>query len=304
MVRAAIREPTPSPARPRAFALVLAGGGARGAVHAGVLRGLDRAGLRPSALVGVSMGAIVAVAYGLNPDWYRALATADVGRVPGLLRGDRGLSGVRRLVRDGRYLDGFVRRWGALSRGSPVVRAMLRELTLDRDLADAHVPIAVIATDLVTGRRVVLRAGDASEAAYASAALAGVLPPVRRDGALLADGGYADGAPIDVARTLTPGPVIVVHPDGAPGVARPRTGLEALQRSLEVSLAERCRARYREADLDLTVPLACEVTGFDLADRRRAIAAGIRAVRTREAALRALIEGPGDTTIGGRVAAA
>lgn len=288
----AARVRTPPPPARRAFALVLAGGGARGSVHAGVLRGLERLGLEPTALVGVSMGAIVGVTYSLNPDWYRALVAADMARVPGLVGRGRDVSGVRRLVREGRYLEGFVRRWGALSHGSSVVKAMLRELTLGRDLTEARLPIAVVATDLVTGGRVVVRDGDAAEAAYASAALAGILPPLRRAGALLADGGYADGVPIDVARGLGDGPVIVVHPAGAPGLARPRTGLEALQRSLEVSLAGRSRERYREADLDLAVPLAADVTSFGLGDKRRGIAAGIRAVRASGPARRRLVDAP------------
>lgn len=50
------------------FALVLAGGGARGMAHVGVLRGLERHGLRPSAIVGVAMGAIVSAAYASDPD--------------------------------------------------------------------------------------------------------------------------------------------------------------------------------------------------------------------------------------------
>lgn len=50
------------------FTLVLAGGGARGYAHAGVLRALEFHGMRPSALVGVSMGAIVAVTYALREE--------------------------------------------------------------------------------------------------------------------------------------------------------------------------------------------------------------------------------------------
>ncbi len=64
--------PVPSPSssehRPhRPFTLVLAGGGARGFAHVGVLRALEADGYRPSALVGVSMGAAVSVGYALRP---------------------------------------------------------------------------------------------------------------------------------------------------------------------------------------------------------------------------------------------
>ena len=38
---------------------MLSGGGARGAAHVGVLRELERAGIRPSMVIGTSMGAII-----------------------------------------------------------------------------------------------------------------------------------------------------------------------------------------------------------------------------------------------------
>ena len=52
------------------FTLALGGGGARGWAHIGVARGLDRLGLRPTRIVGTSMGAIIGagMAAGRTPD--------------------------------------------------------------------------------------------------------------------------------------------------------------------------------------------------------------------------------------------
>lgn len=55
--------------------LVLCGGGVRGLAHAGVLRALEQAGLRPHVLVGVSMGAIVAATYSRA----KAIMSAETG---------------------------------------------------------------------------------------------------------------------------------------------------------------------------------------------------------------------------------
>lgn len=52
-----------STATHKCFALVLSGGGARGLSHAGVLRALIARGYIPSAVVGVSMGAVVGATY-------------------------------------------------------------------------------------------------------------------------------------------------------------------------------------------------------------------------------------------------
>ena len=48
------------------FGLVLAGGGARGMAHAGVLRALNHLGYYPSAIAGYSMGSVVGAAYALG----------------------------------------------------------------------------------------------------------------------------------------------------------------------------------------------------------------------------------------------
>lgn len=102
--------------------------------------------------------------------------------------------------------------WGLDSRTVRRIKRLLRELTLGRSLEESRPPLSIIATDLPAGRSVVLRQGDASEVAYASCALAGVFPPLRRNDLLLADGGYADLAPITVARSTGAQRVIVVDP--------------------------------------------------------------------------------------------
>lgn len=63
-------EPAASPPQPPKLALVLSGGGARGAAHIGVLRVLEELRIRPDLVVGTSMGSIVGGLYaaGWSPD--------------------------------------------------------------------------------------------------------------------------------------------------------------------------------------------------------------------------------------------
>ncbi len=51
------------------FGLALSGGGARGIAHIGILKALEENGISPVAISGTSMGAIVAVAYGLGIEY-------------------------------------------------------------------------------------------------------------------------------------------------------------------------------------------------------------------------------------------
>lgn len=128
----------------RPFALVLAGGGARGFAHVGVLRGLERLGYAPSALVGVSMGALVAAGWALRDDWYPVLMGMDTHAFPRPLRPRDGTGSWREryrswlaFVRAGR--DMFLG-WGV---GAPAVaagEAMLRHVTAGRLLEDGRAP--------------------------------------------------------------------------------------------------------------------------------------------------------------------
>lgn len=106
------------------------------------------------------------------------------------------------ILRSGRALRHLVRRWGALTYAREPIEARLRGLTLGKRLEEARLPLAIVATDLLSGRRVVPTTGPTAEATYASSALAGILPPARYANALLADGCYSDVAPVDVARGL------------------------------------------------------------------------------------------------------
>jgi NTE family protein len=208
------------PLRPRAgssrahrpFALVLSGGGARGLAHVGVLRALEHLGLRPSGIVGVSMGAIVGAVYALNEDWYDALVGVDVERLPGVANGSSSgpMGRLRSAVASGRAIGQMVLSWGTWAASEPTIRALLAEVTLGKAIDEGRIPFAAVATDLRTERRFVIERGSAADAIYASAALAGILPPHRQGDALLVDGVYADGAPVDVARGMGVEAVVAV----------------------------------------------------------------------------------------------
>ncbi len=274
------------------YALVLAGGGARGMAHAGVLRALQAYGCPPSALVGVSMGAIVAAAYALNPDWYRALLKVEPPRLPQILTAsERGLfERLRGSLAREMTLHQLVHGWGLRAGTVRRIRAQLHDLVCGRSLEESRPPLFVIATDLRSGSSVVLDHGDASEAIYASSALAGLLPPLPRDDGLLADGGYADQAPIQVARQTGARAVVVVDPDYELEGWAPGNGLEAMARALEISMQEHARLLLGEADLILRPRFSLPIRALDFEHKRLAVAAGIRAVRESLPHLRALLK--------------
>lgn len=232
------------------------------------------------------MGAIVAATYALNPDWYRLLVTMDTETfpAPGTLSPSRSAGGLRRVatgLAGARTMWRLIRGWGTGDGSRPAAEAALRALTRGRDLDSGRIRVAVCATDLHTGARVVLERGPAAEAAYASAALAGVMPPLEKDGQLLCDGAYADLAPVDVARRFDAGAVIAVDPAQQPGDAPIRNGLQALMRAVEICHLRHAELRFLDADLVLRPRFRRPIDVLDFDAKRECIAAGVRAVRDR-----------------------
>lgn len=178
-------------AAPQAFSLALGGGGARGFAHAGVLDVLDRAGLHPAAIAGTSMGALVGALYasGVVPSrMAEAFELLDFKGVVSITSINLGPESVL-------TADRFEAR---LRRALPATFAELR------------FPFSCVATDLITGERVVMSEGDLPLAIRASMSIPVVYEPVRKDGRLLVDGGVVDPVPVEAARVLGGDPVVAV----------------------------------------------------------------------------------------------
>jgi len=176
--------------------VVLAGGGARGFAHIGVLKALHEAGVPFDYLGGTSMGGIVAA--GMAMEWDIAELTARV----------------RDAFVDNRPLSDLTVPLIALYRGAKV-SALLRKHFGDIKIEELAKPYFCVSSDLTTGRDYVHRTGLLWRALRASVALPGILPPVTAEGGhLLVDGGVMNNLPVDVMAQEARGPIIAVDVSG------------------------------------------------------------------------------------------
>jgi len=176
----------------RTLGLTLGGGGAFGAAHVGVLQVLAERGIRPGIITGTSSGALVGAAYaaGFEP--------------PAIERAARRFrwSAIARWS--------FAPRWGLLDTHA-VGHSLHRHLGSDPLIEHLPRRFAAVATDLRTRQAVTIDEGPLSVALRSTIAVPGLLPPVRRDGRLLADGGIVDNVPVRATRALGATRVIVVR---------------------------------------------------------------------------------------------
>ncbi|MGR5210442.1 patatin-like phospholipase family protein [Vibrio rotiferianus] len=208
--------------RPK-IAVVLAGGGAKGAAHIGVLKALEEMNIPVDIVTGTSMGAYVGGLYatGMSADEIESFIYSVDWNSGYRDRVDRS----QRRVRDKEYEDryqittdlglrfGEVRSPTGVVQGQNMLR-ILRETTgnLGRfdSFDDLAIPYRSVATDIVELEEVVLGNGYLVDAMMASMSVPGALPPYELNGHMLVDGGVVNNMPVDVARAMGADVVIAV----------------------------------------------------------------------------------------------
>jgi NTE family protein len=210
-------------ARPR-IGLALGGGGARGMSHVRILKKLETLGIPVDCIAGTSAGALIGAMYasGRSPDDIEQLILSidwkDVMN-DALPRRDRSL---RRKAEDAQRLTrlgiGFgsekgVGIAGGVSEGAKLL-ALFEQATgtgrVSGSFDELPIPFRAVATDINTGKPVVLGRGSLPMAMRASMSLPAIFQPVAMDGKVLLDGGVSDQIPIDVVRDMGAQRIIAV----------------------------------------------------------------------------------------------
>jgi NTE family protein len=172
--------------------LALGGGAARGWAHIGVLRALNKAGIKPDIIAGTSIGAVVG-------------SCEVAGQLDELEEFARELT--RRRVLG--YLDFNLAGTGLIT-GHRLGERLRKQLG-DTRIEDLPRRFHAVATEIGTGHEVWLSRGNLVEAVRASYALPGVFRPVKVDGRWLFDGALVNPIPISVCRALGARYVIAVN---------------------------------------------------------------------------------------------
>jgi NTE family protein len=265
-------------------ALVLSGGGAKGAWEAGAAVALIEAGLPVRLVAGSSAGALTAA----------MLADGRLDRLQALwssLSRDQVFG-----LRPGVFFAGLLPGWLTLlaldQAGSLFDPAPLRDListTLDIERVRASpLRLLVVTTDLARRTpRVFDNATVGIDALMAAAAVPGAFPPVAVDGVLLVDGGLTGRAPVlEALGTDVPvGRALVLLSYAADELGQAPTRLRrTLEEAFETAMVHQIRrdaelAAFRHPAVDVQLlapaaPLRLRPLDFDTAAMAEALARG------------------------------
>ena len=276
--------PTPEPVvELPSVALVLGGGGAKGFAHVGVIKALEANGIKPTLIVGTSVGSLVGSLYasGYTPLQLEqlALTTTDSQLTDFTLSNQGFIEGIK--------LKNFV-----------------NNKVSAKAIEDFPIAFAAVAAEKHTLKKAVFTTGDAGLAVQASCSVPNIFIAPRipeKVGKKYIDGGVVSLVPIDSARDL--GADIVIAVDVTAALDNGATDNKALTISslsdfwglLEtnvVSSTIRSSSIRRERDrADVLITLAVShISSIDTSQRRALIAAGSQATTAQMAAIKQLIK--------------
>ena len=185
------------------IALVLSGGGARGLAHIGVIEELLKHDYEITSIAGTSMGALVGGVYARGKldefrDWVTSLDHFEIFKLVDFSFGSAGLV-----------------------KGEKVLNAIKKFIT-DKNIEDLPIPYSATAVDIIKHKEVVITSGSLFEAIRASIAIPTVFTPLKKDGAVMVDGGVMNNVPISNVKRTEGDKLVVVHVNANIPVIHPK----------------------------------------------------------------------------------
>ena len=176
--------------------VALGGGGVRGLAHAPALQAIDECGIKPAAIAGTSMGAIIGALYASGTSGDELVAGIDKYTV----KDDDSLKDViskAPLMAKWLSVVSLDLRHGGLFKTDGFLKYFSQKLKA-KTFEDLEIPLHIVTTNFWTGEQVVFSSGDLLPAISASMAIPGIFAPVIIDGQVLVDGGLCNNVPYDV----------------------------------------------------------------------------------------------------------
>lgn len=278
-----------SAARPK-IGLVLSGGGARGLAQIGVLKVLEAHNIPVDAIVGNSLGSVIGGLYAsgystaqiesiaVATDWSELLSFSEETKRTDLFVGQKEAHEEGYLVIRFDGLEPIIP--SAISGGQRLSNffsfvCLQAKYHPGPSFDDLKIPFRAVATDLLTGRRVVLDRGSLAEAMRASVTVPLLYSPLTRDSMSLVDGGLTSNIPVDLARSMNCDVVIAVN-STSPMRNAGQLGApwEIADQIMTIMMQEANQRQLATADVVLTPVLGGRIVS-DFSDVLGVIRAGI-----------------------------
>ncbi len=163
------------------FSLILSGGSSLGLAHIGIIKFLEEQNLRPSEIIGTSIGSVIGALYAIGntsetiKEKLEGIKTHDLFEI--------------------KYFQGRIEYKKA--------KAMLKEMFHNKKISEAKIPLKIIATNIKNGNKKIFTSKDdilIYDAILASISIPGVLTAKRIKHEVFIDGCVSSNLPVEVAK--------------------------------------------------------------------------------------------------------
>lgn len=232
--------------------LALGGGAVLGAAHIGVLRALKEHDVSIEFISGTSIGAFVAAlfAFGNNCEEVEEIAI------------DLSWKNITSIS---------FSKMGLFSNDK--IKNFLDEKIGEKTFDMAEIPIAMIAADISTGEKVILKEGLIAEAVMASTCIPGIFQPTSIGNRLLVDGGIVENVPISPLMEMGADYIIAIDLNAKLEYDKPENMIDVLMNSFHYSLANVAKLQTQKADL-LIQPDLSSFNHIDVSQTKNLIEVG------------------------------
>jgi len=248
----------PVPFKRPSLGIALGGGFARGLAHIGVLKVFEEEGIPIDFIAGTSVGSVIGAAY------CSGISAQELAEVAAL-------------VRFKHFARWTISRFGIASNDRMI--GFLQKVLKVKTFEELKIPLAVAATDFVSGDGVVFRSGPLIDPVRASCAYPGMFLPVNINGKLLVDGMLAHSVPTVPLREMGANRVLGVYLSAHwVNLKGPRHVFDVVGQCFSIAQQKTCGIWEAAADLVLTP----DVRGFSYDGFERApelIASGEKVAR-------------------------
>lgn len=172
------------------LALVLGGGAAKGYAHIGVIKVLEKHGIKPDLIVGTSMGALVGGMYAIGK------STEYMEKLVSKFNSIGNFSLVSTLFK------------GNVLNINKVKKILTNEFG-EMQQENTDIKFVCVATDMKTGCAKNFEKGNLKDNILASISIPGVFPSIKINEGVYCDGGLVNNLAEDVAREILPDAVLV-----------------------------------------------------------------------------------------------
>lgn len=225
----------PRPGKNQKVGLALSGGAVLGAAHAGVLRALEEHNIGIDCISGTSIGALVASLYAFGWD-YEHIKNFAID------------------ISWGDLTNISFSKMGILS--NKKIRSEILKDVGSVNFDEAKIPLALVATNISTGGKVVLKKGDVGKAVMASTCIPGIFDPVEIDGELLVDGGIVENVPVSPLKDMGADFIIAVDLNARYLNSKPENIIDLLLNSFHLTLSTASKLQTEDADIVISPDLS------------------------------------------------